>query len=644
MSAAVNEQIQQDGCGTIVNLGLTGKNSRKLFGYDFVKYRPDCESSNANGMLKFNDVVNFGRRICESDPNAHNCVMCGEFDVVIPTQNKDVCKACDSSFWYNSMLNVAFKFCKGCKNFVTLEMFSDKPDASKCDRCRRRGRENYLTKKYIGVQDTCSTPGVSTESPPTVSPVLSTGEQIFAGFNYTYGTVTSPSVSTPASVLCSFHKSSEDTGKKPSHLSQPITFPMNFVPTPQTATKPSNKRSLSADMLLTNPAEVVVAFYASIPAKPPKTPRSVSYSSEPPRPMVTPRSDLPQPLPRSLNILNTPRGRRTNTVTPASYTSQESASSGGGGSSSGHGQDSLSSSGSGSGTGSSGGSSRSVRFARSDSMCSTDGADSEDASDGQSHYLWDRNYYGKGSPQAVASASTPQQQLHSYVPQEGASHTILSHYAANYSQTGKPSASLGVESSAVKTSDKENNNYSSQAGFAMLHNSCARLFSDAMHRESQNIDHFSQHLTRRPEPQEDKTRKEAEGEVDRRDESDGRDLCIVVSPSTSESAPLSPDESVPGSHCKDLRRLGSIDAGDVPKMMTTSPDLLYLHATSASASATSTQVVASNVNVHESCQASDGTDAKTTSDCTQVVSEKRQWEWDPSLNPLMHLAMITERI
>ena len=136
MSTAVDEFGQQ--LVSLRNSLSVERNSRKLYGYDFVNYRSDCETSNANGLLKYNDVVNFGRRI--SDASVHNCVMCGDFDVVIPTQNKDVCKGCDSAFWYNAKLNVTFKFCKGCKNFVTLEMFSDKPDASKCCRCRRRGR------------------------------------------------------------------------------------------------------------------------------------------------------------------------------------------------------------------------------------------------------------------------------------------------------------------------------------------------------------------------------------------------------------------------------------------------------------------------------------------------------------------------
>ena len=136
------------------------QNSRKLSGYEFVNYPSVCIQSNSNGLIKYTDVVNYGRRI--SELNGHNCVMCGAVDVIIPTQNKDVCKSCDSSFWYSTKLNVAFKFCKGCKNFITLEMFSDKPDASKCCRCRRRGRENYLTKKF---SDSNETPSMSLSTP-----------------------------------------------------------------------------------------------------------------------------------------------------------------------------------------------------------------------------------------------------------------------------------------------------------------------------------------------------------------------------------------------------------------------------------------------------------------------------------------------
>ena len=96
--------------------------------------------------MKYNDVINFNR--CNSPKGvSHHCVMCGSTENVIPQQNKDVCRSCDTSFWLHKSMNVVVKFCKGCKNFVALGQFHDKPEASKCARCRHRGRQNYFSKK-----------------------------------------------------------------------------------------------------------------------------------------------------------------------------------------------------------------------------------------------------------------------------------------------------------------------------------------------------------------------------------------------------------------------------------------------------------------------------------------------------------------
>lgn len=91
--------------------------------------------------IKYTDVINFGR--CSK---SHNCVMCG-LKGNIPSQNKDVCKSCDTVFWYHTKFDVVIKFCKGCKNFVTLSEFQEKPEASKCGKCRHRGRQNYFARK-----------------------------------------------------------------------------------------------------------------------------------------------------------------------------------------------------------------------------------------------------------------------------------------------------------------------------------------------------------------------------------------------------------------------------------------------------------------------------------------------------------------
>ena len=72
---------------------------------------------------------------------------------------------CDSAFWLLRKLNVILKFCKGCKNFVNLNEFSDKPDASKCTKCRERGRTNYISRKNSNT--------MTNEDPPSKKRVIS---------------------------------------------------------------------------------------------------------------------------------------------------------------------------------------------------------------------------------------------------------------------------------------------------------------------------------------------------------------------------------------------------------------------------------------------------------------------------------------
>ena len=70
--------------------------------------------------------------------------------VVIPTQNKDVCKVCDTVTWKHNPTGAYFKWCKGCKRFRNLVAFAEKLAASKCDRCRERGRQGYMRRKGGG--------------------------------------------------------------------------------------------------------------------------------------------------------------------------------------------------------------------------------------------------------------------------------------------------------------------------------------------------------------------------------------------------------------------------------------------------------------------------------------------------------------
>ena len=72
--------------------------------------------------VKYTDVINFGRY-----SKSHNCVMCG-LKGNIPSQNKDVCKSCDTVFWYHTKLDVVIKFCKGKNNtFEFLVIISLQP-------------------------------------------------------------------------------------------------------------------------------------------------------------------------------------------------------------------------------------------------------------------------------------------------------------------------------------------------------------------------------------------------------------------------------------------------------------------------------------------------------------------------------------
>lgn len=70
----------------------------------------------------YQHVINYPR---SSVKGQHTCVMCGKMDskdCVIPGQNKDVCKVCDSLVWLSDCQDLEFKFCKGieCPPIVCL--------------------------------------------------------------------------------------------------------------------------------------------------------------------------------------------------------------------------------------------------------------------------------------------------------------------------------------------------------------------------------------------------------------------------------------------------------------------------------------------------------------------------------------------
>lgn len=104
-------------------------------------------------------LINFPRAKSRS---AIHCVMCGRQPnstdmtgnapgmIVIPRQNKDVCRECDKALWLHAESSMYFKWCKGCKRFRNLTAFAEKLAASKCDRCRERGRQGYMRRKGAG--------------------------------------------------------------------------------------------------------------------------------------------------------------------------------------------------------------------------------------------------------------------------------------------------------------------------------------------------------------------------------------------------------------------------------------------------------------------------------------------------------------
>ena len=62
----------------------------------------------------------------------------------------DVCRECDKALWRHCASDIHFKWCKGCKRFRNLVAFAEKLAASKCDRCRERGRQGYMRRKGGG--------------------------------------------------------------------------------------------------------------------------------------------------------------------------------------------------------------------------------------------------------------------------------------------------------------------------------------------------------------------------------------------------------------------------------------------------------------------------------------------------------------
>mmetsp|Transcript_23814 Transcript_23814/g.80332 ORF Transcript_23814/g.80332 Transcript_23814/m.80332 type:complete len:566 (-) Transcript_23814:186-1883(-) len=126
-----------------------------------VRELPPLEAVSSGNAPPYDDLINYART--KGRGQAHHCVMCGREGrpptaddaalppgiVVIPTQNKDVCKVCDTVTWQHRHSGVFFKWCKGCKRFHNLQAFAGKLKASKCDASRARGRAGYMRRKDV---------------------------------------------------------------------------------------------------------------------------------------------------------------------------------------------------------------------------------------------------------------------------------------------------------------------------------------------------------------------------------------------------------------------------------------------------------------------------------------------------------------
>jgi hypothetical protein len=69
-------------------------------------------------LIRHDNLINYSRSLCREQLY---CVMCGRSNganCVIPNQNKDVCKTCDSLIWKVLKLNVVVKFCKGIIQYL----------------------------------------------------------------------------------------------------------------------------------------------------------------------------------------------------------------------------------------------------------------------------------------------------------------------------------------------------------------------------------------------------------------------------------------------------------------------------------------------------------------------------------------------
>ena len=138
---------------------------------------PPLETIRKQGNPSYGSVINFDRRTSKEKKNdmAKWCVMCGKNEgtgdgcVTIPSNNKDVCNTCDSTFWKHNASGAYFKWCKGKKNFQEIHAFADNLTASKCDEARSRWSSPRAVPAPAAPPPTIPAP-VLTEPPPLLPP------------------------------------------------------------------------------------------------------------------------------------------------------------------------------------------------------------------------------------------------------------------------------------------------------------------------------------------------------------------------------------------------------------------------------------------------------------------------------------------
>ena len=88
--------------------------------------------------------------MCEARPASHKGKDPPADDdrVVIPTQNKDVCKVCDTVTWKHNPTGAYFKWCKGAA--ARDPRLRGQAQGLEVRRPRARGRAGYMRRKEDG--------------------------------------------------------------------------------------------------------------------------------------------------------------------------------------------------------------------------------------------------------------------------------------------------------------------------------------------------------------------------------------------------------------------------------------------------------------------------------------------------------------